>query len=185
MKIGPRAKLLLLMALFAAPIAASFLAYRYSHRPPTANHGELLLPPAEVLSRPFERAGGGTFSFTELRGRWVLVAADSGACPEACQRKLYLVRQVRLAMGRNAERIARVFVIDDGKAPDLAALAPYAGTEVVLRPPGVAPAPILADRSHVYLVDPHGNVMMRWDAKAEPKGMIRDLELLLRASQIG
>jgi hypothetical protein len=115
----------------------------------------------------------------------VLVAADSGACADGCQRKLYLVRQVRLAMGRNAERIARVFVIDDGRAPDALSLAPYAGTEIVLRPPAMPAVPVLGDRSHVYLVDPHGNVMMRWNATAEPKGMIRDLELLLRASQIG
>ena len=185
MKVGPRGKLVLVMALFAAPIAASLLAYRFAHPVPTANHGELLLPPAQAPAQPLERAGGGAFSFGELRGRWVLVAADSGACPKSCQGKLYLVRQVRLAMGRNAERIARVFVADDGKAPDAAALAPYAGTEVVLRRPETAPAPILRDRSHVYLVDPNGNVMMRWEATAPPKGMIRDLELLLRASQIG
>jgi len=185
MKVGQRAKLVILMALFAAPIAASLVAYRYGHRAPTANHGELLLPPAQAPGKPFERAGGGTFSFGELRGRWVLVAADSGACARGCQDKLFLVRQVRLAMGRNAERIARVFVADDGKAPDAAALAPYAGTEVIVRPPGGASAPMLGDRAHVYLVDPHGNVMMRWSDHAEPKGVIRDLELLLRASQIG
>src|SRR6185503_2436356 len=48
MRLGPRAKLLLVFAVFAAPIAASILAYRYAHVAPTANHGELLLPPAQV-----------------------------------------------------------------------------------------------------------------------------------------
>jgi cytochrome oxidase Cu insertion factor (SCO1/SenC/PrrC family) len=185
MKVGPRAKLVLVMALFAAPIAASFLAYRYAHKVPTANHGELLLPPAQVGAAALERTGGGTFSFADVRGRWVLVAADSGGCGEACLAKLYLMRQVRLAMGRNAERLARVFIVDDGRDPDPAALAPYAGMDVVRQPRSGAVAPGLGDRGHVYLVDPHGNVMMRWSAAADPKGIIRDLELLLRASQIG
>lgn len=184
MRIGPRAKLLLLIALFAAPIAASFLAYRFAHKVPTANHGELLLPPAQAGTAALERPGGGKFSFAELGGRWVLVAADSGACDAGCLRKLYLVRQLRLAMGRNAERVARVFIVDDDRTPDPAALEPYAGMEVVRRAPGAGSAG-LDDRRYVYLVDPHGNVIMRWNAAAEPKGMIRDLELLLRASQIG
>jgi len=185
MKLGPRAKLVLVMAFFAAPIAASFLAYRYSHRPPTANHGELLLPPAQVPAKPLQRPVGGTFSFGDVRGKWVLVVTDSGACGKDCQSKLYLVRQLRLAVGRNAERIARVFIVDDARAPDAAALEPYAGTEVVFQPEGAVVAPGLSDRRHVYLVDPHGNVMMRWRPGDDPKGMIRDLELLLRASQIG
>jgi len=185
MKVSPRVKLVLVMALFAAPIAASFLAYRFAHRAPTANHGELLLPPAQVGHAALERPGGGTFSFAAVGGRWVLVTADSGACAESCLAKLYLMRQVRLAMGRNADRLARVFIVDDGRDPDPAALAPYTGMEVVRKPPGGAGAPGVGDRGHVYLVDPHGNVMMRWSAAADPKGIIRDLELLLRASQIG
>ncbi len=152
------------MALFAAPIAASLLAYRFAHPVPTANHGELLLPPAQAPVAA-ARARGRRRVLVRRAARTLGAGRGGLGClPEACQRKLYLVRQVRLAMGRNAERIARVFVADDGKAPDAAALAPYAGTEVVLRPPEAAPAPILRDRSHVYLVDPHGNVMMRWDA---------------------
>ncbi len=184
MTIGARAKLVMLMGLFAAPIVASVLAYRFLHPVPTANHGELLLPPAEAPAQPLARAGGGAFSFAGLRGKWVLVAADSGACGEPCRRKLYLVRQVRLAMGREADRVERVFVADDGRAPDAGVLEPYAGMVAVVRPAALS-APMLRDRAHVYLVDPHGNVMMRWPVDADPKGMIRDLERLLRASQIG
>jgi cytochrome oxidase Cu insertion factor (SCO1/SenC/PrrC family) len=185
MKISPRVKFVLLASLFAAPIVASTLAYRYSHRAPTANHGELLLPPAQAAATTLPRVGGGTFSFQDLRGRWVLVTADTGACPEACRRKLYLLRQVRLAMGRNAERVRRVFVVTDAKAPDATALEPYAGMDVAIPAPGTAGVPALADPGRVYLVDPNGNVMMRWNPADDPKGMIRDLERLLRVSQIG
>jgi hypothetical protein len=86
----------------------------------------------------------------------------------------------------NASRVARVFLADDGRPPDAAALAPFPGMEMAVLPPE-APAPDGPkwDRVHVYLVDPNGNVMMRWRSEDDPKGMLRDLERLLRASQIG
>jgi hypothetical protein len=186
MTLGPRVKLVLVFAVFAAPIAASLLAYRYAHVAPTANHGELLLPPAQVPDRAMEGAGGKPFAFGALRGRWVLVAADAGACGERCLAKLVAMRQVRLALGVNASRVARVFLADDGRAPDEGALAAFPGMERAVLPPGIAPTAGPAwDRKHVYLVDPNGNVMMRWRAEDDPKGMLRDLERLLRASQIG
>lgn len=186
MRLGPRAKLVLVAALFAAPIAASVLVYRFGHPEPTANHGELLLPPAQVSDAAFARPDGSAFSFRNLRGRWVLVAADSGACEGACVPKLVVIRQVRLALGRNAQRVARVFVVDDERKPDPAALAPFEGMEVAIAPKGLAFAPgASGDRGHVYLVDPNGNVMMRWRTADAPEGMIKDLERLLRASQIG
>jgi len=186
MRLGPRAKLLLVFAVFAAPIAASILAYRYAHVAPTANHGELLLPPAQAPGGAMQGADGKPFSFAGLRGRWVLVAADAGACAAPCLAKLVAMRQVRLALGVNASRVARVFLADDGRAPDGAALAAFPGMERAVLPPGAALAAGPAwDRGYVYLVDPHGNVMMRWRAADDPKGMLRDLERLLKASQIG
>ena len=117
MKLTARAKLLLIGAFFLAPIVASIGAYVFLRPEPTANYGELLLPPASVTAHAFTRADGTPFRFTELRDRWVLVVSDSGECGGACARKALLVRQVRLALGRDAGRVARVFVVDDGHAP--------------------------------------------------------------------
>jgi cytochrome oxidase Cu insertion factor (SCO1/SenC/PrrC family) len=185
-KIGPRAKLVLLGALFAAPIAASLFAYRFMHLEPTANYGELLLPPAAIPAHPLTRTDGSVFRFPELEGRWVLVASDSGACAGPCAAKVHAMRQVRLALGRNASRVARVFVVDDLAAPDSAALAPLEDLVIALTPRGLAlPPGAVNDRAHIYLVDPRGNVMMRWPASPQMRGMLKDLERLLKASQIG
>src|SRR5439155_14527650 len=105
----------------------------------------------------------GEFAFAGLKGRWALVTSDSGACGETCRQKLATIRQIRLALGRNAGRIARVLVVDDIVRPDAATLAPFSGTQVVLTPRGlVAPPGPANDRAHIYLADPLGNVMMRW-----------------------
>lgn len=183
---GPRLTLLAVMAAFALPIVASTLAYLFLRPEATANYGELLRPPAPITTAPFLRVAGGEFTFAELRGKWVLVASDSGACPPSCAAKLTLMRQVRLMLGRNAPRVERVFVADDTRPLDPRSLAPYEGTVAVTPPPGtVRPLAPVNDRAHYYLVDPLGNVMMRFPTDAEPRRMLRDLERLLKASQVG
>ena len=145
-----------------------------------------MLPPATITTHSFSDAGGAPFAFTQLAGKWVLVASDSGECPAACVEKLTTLRQVRLALGRNAERVERVLVIDDLRRPDPAVLKDFAGTAIVLTPPGLQlPPGAVNDRAHIYLVDPRGNVMMRWAAGADRKRMLADLQRLLKASQIG
>lgn len=184
--IGPRAKLAVLVAIFAIPIAASLLTYRFMRPDATANYGELLLPPVKITAQPFSHAGGGRFTFPDLGGKWVFVASDSGDCPAACVEKLATLRQVRLALGRNASRVARVFVVDDLRQPAAGALKEFDGTEVALTPAGMSlPLGAANDRAHIYLVDPLGNVMMRWPAKGERKRILGDMLRLLKASQIG
>jgi hypothetical protein len=143
LKLTPRAKLLLLASLFVFPIVASLIAYRFFPPPPTANYGELLLPP-QALSADFRKRYG---------DRWLLVAATD----------VEAMRKVRLALGRDAPRVEVVVV----SAADLA----KAGATI--------------DERHIYLVDPHGNVMMRWTSSPDLKRMLADLKRLLKASQIG
>jgi cytochrome oxidase Cu insertion factor (SCO1/SenC/PrrC family) len=181
-----RLKLVAIMALFAAPIVGSTIAYHYFQPATTANYGELLVPPAAITTAQFQRVAGGSFRFEELRGKWLLIASDSGACPQTCVAKLTLMRQVRLMLGRNGSRVQRVFVADDTRAMAPEALAPYEGTVAITPPSGTVQAlsPV-NDRAHIYLTDPLGNVMMRFPADAEPRRMLKDLERLLKASQIG
>jgi cytochrome oxidase Cu insertion factor (SCO1/SenC/PrrC family) len=182
---SPRAKLLALFALFASPIVASLLVFHFYRPEATANYGELL-PPSPVTAQEFGHEGGGVFRFQGLEGRWVLVASDSGECAAACVAKLTTMRQVRLALGRNAGRVARVLVVDDLRRPEPALLEAFPGLEVAITPTGMTlpPRPV-NDRAHIYLIDPRGNVMMRFPAATDAKRMLRDLNRLLKASQIG
>ena len=179
-------KLVLLASLFAVPIAASLLAYEFASPNPTGNYGELLLPPSPITAQPLHAEGGKAFAFPSLAGRWVLVAGDGGECAASCRGKLTTMRQVRLALGREAGRVERVFVADDGREPTAQALAGFEGTIAAVRPSTVALPPGPGnDRDHIYLVDPRGNVMMRWGASPDWKRMHKDLQRLLKASQIG
>jgi len=186
MRLGPRARLALLVSVFLLPIVASVVAAVYLRPEPTANYGELLLPPAAITAQRFARPGGGDFAFADMRGHWVLVASDAGACETQCREKLTAMRQVRLALGRNAGRVERVFVADDLRSSTPAAMASFEGmiAAIPLRGMGQPPG-ATHDSEHIYLVDPVGNVMMRWPSRPDPRRMLRDLERLLKASQIG
>jgi cytochrome oxidase Cu insertion factor (SCO1/SenC/PrrC family) len=184
MTLPPRAKLVLLVAIFILPIAASVIAYNFANVKPTANYGELLQPPAAADPQPFLRAPGTAFRFSELSGRWVLVASDTAGCAEGCVERLRTVRQVRLALGRDASRVERVFVAVNGPAP-VRLPDDLAGTIAVVPAPGTSPSPAVRDAAHIYLVDPNGNVMMRWPAQPDRRRMLKDLQRLLKASQLG
>jgi cytochrome oxidase Cu insertion factor (SCO1/SenC/PrrC family) len=186
MRLSPRAKLVLIAAGFVLPMGLSYGAYRFLRPEPNANYGELLLPPARVPAQAFDIGKPGAWRFDDLEGRWALVVSDSGGCPAQCVGKLTLLRQVQLALGRQASRVARVFIVDDQAWPRASLLAGFEGTVVAATPRDARlPQGVGADRSHIYLVDPHGNVMMRWPAAADQRRMLRDLERLLKASHIG
>lgn len=178
--------MLAIMALFALPIVASTVAYHFFRPERSTNHGELLAPPAALPATTLATAEGGGLRLADLKGGWILFASDAGACPESCVAKLTLMRQVRLALGRDAGRVTRVFVADDSRPVAADVAAPFEGTRFVTPPLGLSLPPVpLNDRAHFYLADPNGNVMMRWPAAIEPKKVLQDLKRLLKASQIG
>lgn len=151
------------------------------------NHGELIEPHPLPEAR-LSLTDGRPFRLDSYRGKWVLVHADSGACGESCRQQLYYMRQVRLAQGANQTRIERVWLLTDDRRPpaDIAPL--YEGVDVVRAAgsPLVAALPAERDPSdHVYLLDPLGNLMLRFPRDPDPRGMIKDLQRLLKVSRIG
>jgi len=177
---------LVILALCAAPTVAAWFAYVLWQPQPRLNHGELI--EARAISDPeLRRLDGSPFRLSQLRGRWVLLQIDSGACAEACGKKLLYMRQVRLAQGKDAERIERMWLLADAAPPDATLLRDHEGLRVA-RAPGRFLAEFPAARSpsdHIYLLDPLGNLMLRFPSDPDPRRMMKDLERLLRASRVG
>jgi hypothetical protein len=93
------------------------------------------------------------------------------------------VRQVRRAVGKDAERIERLWLLTDAGKPRAELLAAIEGSHVVR-----ADAELLKSfpgPEHIYLVDPLGNLMMRFPADPDPSRMIKDLQRLLKYSRFG
>ena len=172
-----RVKLTLLGLFFAAPFALAWLAVQFDWAPGIpSNYGEFITPPRPLGGAALER----------LRGKWVLVTLDAAACDTYCEKKLFFMRQLRRAQGKDQERVERLWLLTDSGRPGAALGAAIAGTHV-------APAAALAARfpaagavsDHIYVVDPLGNLMMRYPREPDPSRMLKDLQRLLRVAGIG
>ena len=169
----------------ALPLGAALVAYYFFPPAGRINYGELL-EPTPLPGVATARLDGRPFSLAELKGKWVMLQVDAAPCAAACQAKLFNMRQVRLAQGQNMERVERVWLLlDAGQPPaDLARL--YEGAVIARAAPELlARLPAADVRSHIYLIDPRGNLMLRFPANADPKRMIKDLGRLLKYSGIG
>jgi hypothetical protein len=177
-----RLKMLALLLVCAAPVIASYFTYYVIRPEGRTNYGTLIEP-----MRDAGALGGG--GVAALRGRWIMLTVAPAACDEACRERLYEVRQVRLTTGKDRDRIERVWLLEDAAEPDPALLAQHEGlvllradADALARLP-VAPGARASD--HIYVIDPLGNLMMRFPKDADPNRMKRDLAKLLRASRVG
>ena len=174
----------LILAICVLPIFASTVLYFLWTPTRFVNHGELL-EPVPVAQVSLSRAEGGQFAFSELSGQWAFVSIDDAACDENCLRKLYLMRQIRLTQGKNSDRIERLWLVRDGNQPAAQTLQDYAGMRTVLLSPRESLNLFPADNSrleYIYVVDPIGNLMMRFPREVDPSLMKKDMAKLLRLS---
>lgn len=183
-----RLKLLLLVAFFASPVIASYLAYYVFPPMGRTNYGALIEPQRPVPALRLSAADGAPARYDALLGQWVLVQVDGGACEARCRDKLYAQRQQRTMTGKNRDRIERLWLVDDAVRPALP--AEFEGTAVLRGDPaefgGWLPVdPGRSVRDYLYLVDPQGNLMMRFPADGEPARIRKDVSRLLKASRIG
>ena len=185
-----RWKLIVLLLVCAAPVIASYFTYYVIRPDARRNFGELINPQQAMPALSAVGLDGKAVALATLKGQWLLVSAGSAACDTHCEQQLYLQRQLRESLGKEKERVDRVWFVTDELA-----LAPalQAGLKeaTVLRLPTatlsqwLAPATGQALAEHLYVVDPMGNWMLRFPAnmdRASAAKAKRDLERLLRAS---
>ncbi|MEO8316549.1 MAG: hypothetical protein ABI645_17355 [Pseudomonadota bacterium] len=179
---GSRRTLIILTALFFVPLAAAFiLYYGVGWRPAGGSiHGELLQPVRQMPS-----------AAEKLLGKWALVYVGDGKCDADCQQALVFARQMRLMLNKEMERMNRAF-LSTGNCCDLAYIdKEHPGLKVydVSEPEaygqlmGVLPQDDL--RHWLFVIDPLGNIVMRYDVRENPRGLLDDLKKLLKLSHIG
>lgn len=182
-----RRTLLLIVAIGLAPIVASYAAYYWFTPSKRVNYGELLeTAPAPVLAG----AGidGKSFSLSDLRGKWVLLIASRSECAEDCVRALYATRQARTIQGREQDRVVRLLLQPSASlalAPELAVAD--AGLVVAnVDERALERLPLGAGSgATILLLDPRGNLVLRYNDNPDIRGLANDLQRVLKASQIG
>jgi len=196
-----RTVLVTVLLVFAAPVILAWLVFFVfpEYRPTaTMNHGQLVTPVRPLPAFSLRDGQGAPIDQTYLRGKWTYVYLADGVCDQPCVQQLYKIRQVRLTQGKNIDRLQRLFLwnvdgVSEAQRTELARHFP--GLAIIPleqgQPSGLVEVFDLGDGApplaagRVYLVDPLGNLMMRYEADAEPRGIIKDIERLLKYSGLG
>ena len=195
-----RKQLILLVAFFVAPILLAIIMYNTmpaSGPTKTKNHGDFVTPARPLVDVPLQAESGESYKFSDMNKTWVMVYIGSAECDKICSDVLYKMRQSRLAQRGEHLRIKRLYISTSGKAKAslLKVLKDHPGLEVVsgkateinsvieqFKLEGKATA---KTANRLYLVDPFGNLMMSYEKEFDAKGLIKDVELLLKISRIG
>ena len=186
-----RWKMLAVLAVCAAPVVASYFTYFVVRPQARSNYGELITPPRELPARlPLVTLTGQPVVPASLRGQWLLVVVADAACDAGCEERLFLQRQLRETLGKDRERVDKLWLITDAGTPRSEVLEAVSQGQPaqMLRVPRqelakwLMPAEGHALEEHFYIVDPMGQWMMRAPAKPDPRKLKRDVDRLLSAS---
>ncbi|WP_293005962.1 hypothetical protein [Nitrosomonas sp.] len=170
----------------SAPVIVSYVLYFTEYRPKSTHYGDLI-PIVKVTGIGVNQNDNTILRMKDLHGKWTLVMVDSGQCDETCINKLYFMRQVRLVQGKEKHRIERLWLINDEVRPDDELIKQYEGTYFVSAKDSEILGYIETQETqtkHIYLIDPIGNLMMRFPEDVDGTKMGHDLKRLLHVSQI-
>jgi hypothetical protein len=192
-----RVQLVLIFALFLIPPLSAWVAWQYlgeEGAQHTTNAGALITPARPLQVAGLIRADGTALDDAAMRGRWTYVLFAPSTCGERCEEQLYLTRQTRLSMNKDIPRVQRLLIFES--MPPVALqehlAADHEDLTWVVRETGAsglleqfAGPGFVANGQQFFLVDPLGNLMMFYDLDVPAKGMMKDLQKLLKISQIG
>ena len=187
---GGRMYMLLVLLACAAPVLLSYLTYYVIRPEGRVHHGELIEPQRMLPAASAKDLQGKDLPLAQLKGQWLLVAVGSSECTDKCERLLFVQRQLHKLLNKESDRLDRLWLITDQSAPKNELLAAIEGATVLRVTPDVLsqwllPATGRSVEEHLYLIDPMGNWMMRFNYPEDAKTVVdmkRDIERLLRAS---
>jgi hypothetical protein len=170
----------------------------------TSNSGTLVQPPRQVDEYQLREDTGALFKYSDFEPKWSLLIPVAGAtCDKSCENTLYVTRQIHIAIGKEFNRIRRVYLSehrprdtslgvttlsDDRPAPasfNELLETEHRGLKALTLPSGGYQALFpehRADASTWYLVDPAGWIMMSYNSEIHYKDVISDLKFLLKNS---
>ncbi|MDH5473814.1 MAG: SCO family protein [Gammaproteobacteria bacterium] len=191
-----RATLWIMIILFGLPYIAAFYFYFYADELELGqtNYGHLISPVRQISDISLKRIDNSNFTFSEMKGTWILVSIGNSSCQKSCLDNLYKMRQIRKAVGEDRTRIQRVFLLtESSNIESFNRLLPdYTGMEVMI--PGnenynqlISSFSLSGEPTEdgIYIIDPMGNYMMAYPKDADAEKILKDIRRLLKVSKIG
>ncbi len=180
----------LLLASFILPAVAAYAYFFFGDRPEPDTHGELISPVIDIenleltdmLDKPIPRK--------DLTSSWRMYYVTADTCAEQCEQSLYNMRQINIALGKNQSRVNHVVLHSATAEPDFIDLLEEQHPHVLRAKIPAQKLPLLqlqnpAQQSAIYLMDPHGNIMMRFSDGLDATLILKEINKLLKISRIG
>lgn len=187
-----RWKLLAVLLVCASPLIFSYLTYYVIKPTGRSNYGTLIDPRTYPIPATLGTVSldGKPTSLESFKGQWVMLQPAPGDCQAECQKQLLTIRQLRVMTGKDRDRLERVWLVTDDKPLDIAFMKLIEGTHMLRVKPDALKAWLPVEpggdpANHLYLIDPLGNLMMRFPKDADPAKVKKDIGKLLKASAIG
>jgi cytochrome oxidase Cu insertion factor (SCO1/SenC/PrrC family) len=180
---------------FVAPVALAYIMFFFVDVKSFINHGEILNPIVHISSFKLTDEDNEIIPQAELTFKWRLISFVGKECDQSCESRLYDTRQIHTSLGKDQHRLSRMFIHLEPASESLNKLIDEehenvihvnGDVGVIKKALGVN---IRSDASitnnEIYIMDPMGNVMMRFTQEQPNKEFLYDLKKLLKASQIG
>lgn len=190
-----RRKLLLVILVAALPAVIATVLVMTDWRPSGRSlaRGELLQPVRTLPAQDWQAVGAASAESRISQGKWLLVTLADSRCDEPCQQTLFSMQQARLLLNKDMRRVERVLLTRGMSEPDAKALQErFPGTMIyraAAQPLSELRKLMLEDgrdsNAWIFLVDPAGNLVLRYAPGADTVGLHKDLARLLRLSRLG
>ena len=186
-------KLLMVISIFIIPFVISYFLldkYNSNQEWQTTNYGDFVNPALSINNIQIKSSSNNISNTNSLNGKWTLIQFSHKECLKGCLEITYLLRQINTALGKDMNRVQRLF-ISDSKIP----------TELLIKLQKLYPkllivngstnalynilSDILKTDTVVLLTDPIGNVILTYREGFEGKKFLKDLKKLLKLSRIG
>ena len=190
--------IIMLLLAFIVPVLAAYLVYfNMESASNTNNNGELIVPPRPVEEVSLQTSTGENFDEQKLKGRWHLVYIGKGSCDSICKDRLSTMHQTRMGQGKEMSRVGLLYIstedVSKNVADDLqqkfSRLTVLTGrkeqTNKILKLFKTDATSNIMEDNFIFMIDPLGNLMMRYKKDVRLIGIIQDLEHLLKVSHIG
>ncbi len=185
-----RLKLLLIAAVFAAPMLAAGLLTLSGWQPGTKGHGEPILPQRNFADEalPVTLNDGTAYAWRDAKPRMTLVALTGSDCAAPCLRQLEAIAKARVMLNRNQPRLRLLLVgtppagqtvtgnrLQLGANPDASYLVGHDASGKL-----AAFAPATPDGVSALLVESNGTALSLYPSGFDAAGLAQDLQKVIR-----
>ena len=182
----------LLLLTFAVPILGAYIYFFFVDDYSLGNHGDLIQPVVQIEDLSLTDSNGRPMSKEELVRHWKMLYIAGKNCDSDCQQSIYNMRQINKALGKNASRFKHMIIHTEAMSSEFmqlteneysTALHSYGSIEKLSEK--LSKLDAKQSNNPIYIMDPLGNIMMKFKHGTSPKLILKDLNRLLKISRIG